>query len=283
MADVFISYKREDRRWAERLADALAKQGLEVWWDHELAAGEAFRRVIHTQMEQARAVLVLWSKASVESDFVLDEAGRGLARGILIPATIEPISPPLGFGQVHAIDLSEWNGDANASNIRAIVAAVQRVGEGSEANVRHLAARFGHLGWKTTALWALALGICGGIAIGLEDLHRGDPIGAPGAFWLVHALAGATMMGVPVFLARLFVAWAQRLLGGRARVFFDPAFLILIAPAVCVGLFGYVTEKSEPVAIFWLMSAWTGFVFSALAALVIAGWRAAIRRRAPAG
>ena len=278
MADVFISYKRDDRRWAERLADALAKHGLDVWWDHELEAGDAFRRVINAQMEQARAVLVLWSKASVESDFVLDEAGRGLARGILVPATIEPISPPLGFGQVHAIDLSGWNGDPNASSMRAIVSAVQRATEGSGASERRAPVRFGHLGWKTTALWALGLGICGGLAIGFEDLHRGEPMGAPGAFWLVHALAGATLIGGPVLLSRLLVSWAQQVAGGRARAFLDPAFLAVGAPAVCFGLFGYFTEKDEPVAIFFLVGAWAALIFAALGVAATAVWRAAARR-----
>ncbi len=41
MADVFISYKREDRELAERLAHALEQLGFDVWWDFDLLAGDS--------------------------------------------------------------------------------------------------------------------------------------------------------------------------------------------------------------------------------------------------
>jgi hypothetical protein len=42
MVDVFISYAREDRERTGRLVDALASEGLDVWWDNRIAAGERF-------------------------------------------------------------------------------------------------------------------------------------------------------------------------------------------------------------------------------------------------
>ena len=52
MADVFISYKREDRRVAERLSGALQQLGFDVWWDFELLSGENFRSAIRAVMDQ---------------------------------------------------------------------------------------------------------------------------------------------------------------------------------------------------------------------------------------
>jgi hypothetical protein len=46
MADVFVSYKREDRAAAQRLAQALSQLGFDVWWDFELLSGQAYRTVI---------------------------------------------------------------------------------------------------------------------------------------------------------------------------------------------------------------------------------------------
>ena len=46
MTHIFISYAREDRETAERLARALAGHGWAVWWDRDIPAGQAFDRVI---------------------------------------------------------------------------------------------------------------------------------------------------------------------------------------------------------------------------------------------
>ena len=46
MADVFISYKREDRQTAERISIALEQLGFDVWWDFELLSGDKYRNVI---------------------------------------------------------------------------------------------------------------------------------------------------------------------------------------------------------------------------------------------
>lgn len=111
MADVFISYKREDRAVAQRLAGALAQLGFEVWWDLELLAGDKFRKVIREVIDQCGAAIVLWSAKSVDSDFVMDEAGHALRRGRLCPVRIDAVELPFGFGQTHADDLSGWDGE----------------------------------------------------------------------------------------------------------------------------------------------------------------------------
>ena len=42
MADVFISYSREDQATARSFAEALQRAGFSVWWDQALRSGEAF-------------------------------------------------------------------------------------------------------------------------------------------------------------------------------------------------------------------------------------------------
>ena len=112
MADVFISYAREDRTTAEALAKALALEGWHVWWDHSLKPGERFRQVIERELDAARCVLVLWSRHSVRSRFVLDEAERAQDRGVLVPLLIDKdidtSDIPLGFGVLHTADLTNW-------------------------------------------------------------------------------------------------------------------------------------------------------------------------------
>jgi adenylate cyclase len=85
MLSVFISYARENRAQAASLAEALVQKGFKVWWDRDLVAGERFRETIRVQLEQAQRVIVLWSKASVTSDFVIDEAGEADKSRKLVP------------------------------------------------------------------------------------------------------------------------------------------------------------------------------------------------------
>ena len=129
MADVFISYKREDRRVVERLAGALQQLGFDVWWDFELLSGENFRAAIRAVMDQCKAAVVVWSKAATESGFVLDEANYALRLGRLCPLRIEAVEPPFGFGQIHAEDLSDWSGELSHSGFQNVVRSIEaRVG-----------------------------------------------------------------------------------------------------------------------------------------------------------
>jgi len=134
MSDIFISYARQDCPRAEAIAKALEAQGWSVWWDRDIRAGETFRRVIGEAIDKARSVVVLWSEQSVDSDWVIEEASLGKKRKILIPALIDDVDLPLGFGSIQTADLTRWGGDATApgflrlcSSIAALIGAATRV------------------------------------------------------------------------------------------------------------------------------------------------------------
>ena len=129
MADIFISYKREDRPAAERLSIALEQLGFDVWWDFELLSGERYRDVIRAVIDQCKASIVLWSVRAVESDFVMDEATYSKARGKLCPARIDSVELPFGFGQIQTDDLTDWDGELSHSGFSSLVRAIEaRVG-----------------------------------------------------------------------------------------------------------------------------------------------------------
>jgi formylglycine-generating enzyme required for sulfatase activity len=121
MADIFISYAREDVESARRLAEALAGQGWSVWWDRQLAAGQHFERFIETQLKAARCIVVLWSRAAVESDWVQDEAAYARDRTRLVPARLEPVDPPFRFARLHTVDLADWRGEPAHAGFRRLV------------------------------------------------------------------------------------------------------------------------------------------------------------------
>ena len=110
MADIFLSYVREDLERARPLVEALEARGWSVFWDEHLIPGPGYRRTIQRELDDARCVVVLWSRQSVESKWVLDEAEEGLERDTLISVLIERVKLPLGFRQGHVADLVDWNG-----------------------------------------------------------------------------------------------------------------------------------------------------------------------------
>jgi len=127
MSDVFVSYKAEDRRRVQPLVDALAADGLSVWWDAQIGGGDDWRDTIQQQLDGARCVIVCWSRRSVgpEGRFVRDEATRAQRRGAYLPVRIDTVEPPLGFGEVQALPLTGWKGDRADPRYQAVLAAAR--------------------------------------------------------------------------------------------------------------------------------------------------------------
>lgn len=124
VSDIFLSYSRDDRVRVERLAVALMQAGYSVWWDRNLTGGERFQSEIQTELSAARAVIVIWTRASVNSHWVADEAGEGRDTGRLVPITLDGTVPPLGFRQFQGLDFSGWKSvdDPVFADLRAALA-----------------------------------------------------------------------------------------------------------------------------------------------------------------
>ncbi len=120
MTDVFISYAREDYTTASRLAEAFEHRGWSVWWDHKILTGQAFDRAIELQLESAKSVVVLWSRHSIESEWVKNEAAAAMERGVLAPASIESVKLPLEFRRKQTADLSGWNGEVSHEGFQSL-------------------------------------------------------------------------------------------------------------------------------------------------------------------
>lgn len=124
---VFISYARKDRAIAKVLARWLEQRGIDVWWDYRLYSGELFRPRILAELKAAAAVIVIWSDTSALSDFVLDEASRAKEMRKLL-TTLAPgfacADIPLGFGQSHAISVTDRSGILDALSEYGIVERV---------------------------------------------------------------------------------------------------------------------------------------------------------------
>jgi TRAP-type C4-dicarboxylate transport system permease small subunit len=129
MAKIFLSYSHLDGNKAKSVATSLELEGWSVWWDPQVRAGESFVSLINREIYAADCVVVLWSKASVNSRWVQEEAHNALNRDILCAAMIEHDAQlPVGFATVKYTPLWEWQEERPSSkDLKALFDNVERL------------------------------------------------------------------------------------------------------------------------------------------------------------
>jgi TolB-like protein len=182
MGRIFLSYAREDRAFAEILTRLLHGAGHSIWWDRDLDSGEEFAAEIEAELERADAVLVAWSKDSVKSRWVRDEATAGGDTGRLVAVSLDGTAPPMGFRQFHSLDLVGWRGRKRDQRTRQLLQAVERrvkergneEAESPQAPQRPV--RAGRKGvWAIAATFVLLIA-AGTIFALMTDRSRGAPL-----------------------------------------------------------------------------------------------------------
>ena len=88
MADIFISYEKSDASAAQNLRDKFQSEGWSTFLDRDIAVGDSWRKRIAAELNQARAIVVLWSAAAVESDWVCGETQFAQKKGKAIRMTL---------------------------------------------------------------------------------------------------------------------------------------------------------------------------------------------------
>jgi hypothetical protein len=83
--------------------------------------------VIDEALSSSRCVVVLWTKTSVASSWVKNEASDALQRRRLIPTLLDAeVRIPLEFRRLQAADLSRWRGEASTPEFDQLVEAIAR-------------------------------------------------------------------------------------------------------------------------------------------------------------
>lgn len=127
MPQIFLSYSRDDQGTARHFAEGLTREGFSVWWDQTLNTGEAYDQVTERALEDASAVVVLWSQRSVASRWVRAEATIADRNGVLAPVMIEPCKRPIMFELTQTAELFGWSGDPSDPKWRSFVADLGRM------------------------------------------------------------------------------------------------------------------------------------------------------------
>jgi adenylate cyclase len=125
MADVFVSYAREDEARARQVAETLRAQGYRAWRDDELPAHRTYAEVIEERLNAAEAVVVLWSADARKSQWVRAEADTARNRGTLIQASLDGTMPPIPFNQIQCADLNGGDSPADTPGWSRLVGSVE--------------------------------------------------------------------------------------------------------------------------------------------------------------
>ena len=108
MTDIFVSYATSDRERIIPLVETFEAQGWSVWWDRQIMPGTSFDDMIEQAISHAACVVVAWTEASVNSDWVRTEALFGLDKDILGPVLLHDVELPLAFRRTQAAKLIGW-------------------------------------------------------------------------------------------------------------------------------------------------------------------------------
>jgi len=161
VSQIFISYAREDQARASALVRRFEQEGWEIWWDQELIPGEVWDDRIQKAVDEAQCVIVLWSKESVQSEWVRAEAREARRQKILIPILLDQVKLPMPFSLIQSGKLVGWTGDPDDPRLDPLVAAVNKRlgGKSRVALPPEVAAgeRWGQLKTKTSTLAMLVL------------------------------------------------------------------------------------------------------------------------------
>lgn len=118
MANVFISYRRNDAALAVRLAEEVRAAGHRVWFDEwEIGLGDSIVGRMNEGLAGAAYVVVCYSSSGVESAWISREWLSTLARQLaghgvkLLPVLLSGGEPPAILADLRYADLTaDWRG-----------------------------------------------------------------------------------------------------------------------------------------------------------------------------
>jgi hypothetical protein len=125
--EVFLSYAHEDLDVAQSISERIGRERWSVFWDRTIPVGFTWDEIVEGAIDASKCVVVLWSPAARNSEWVRIEATEGADRRILAPALIAETKIPLRFRQIQAADLIGWSPQVpDTPGMQALLAAIRR-------------------------------------------------------------------------------------------------------------------------------------------------------------
>jgi hypothetical protein len=127
MSDIYLIYAPSDFDRVRELAIALQDRGYSVWRERPVSVDEAGEPESPEGLKDAKCVIALWSRASVNSSRVTQEAAAAAQSGVLLEVRIDPVAVPSGFGSRTTIDLTDWRPEEPHGGISSLLDAVRQL------------------------------------------------------------------------------------------------------------------------------------------------------------
>lgn len=107
MGHVFVSYSRHDQAYVARLVTHLQAQGITVWYDSEIQAGERWSERIKDAIESCTAMIVVMSPAAASSEMVENEIDLARSRGKRVLPLLLAGEPFFGLRHIQYTDVRD--------------------------------------------------------------------------------------------------------------------------------------------------------------------------------
>ena len=123
----FVSYSRQDKEFALKVANDLKAAKAMVWMDQlELIPGDRWDRAVQDALQKASIVVVILSPEAVSSDNVLDEVSFALdEKKTVVPVLYRDCTVPLRLRRLHYVDFRTRYGDQLQHLLTRLGAAAQ--------------------------------------------------------------------------------------------------------------------------------------------------------------
>ena len=123
--NVFISYARKDKQWAEWLGDRLVKHGFRIWTDAtSVPTGESFIAELNRTIEKSDVVMALLSPHYFRSAWCQQETAAAAASKVpIIPVLVEPCEVQ---GFLRNYNWADLTSDRD-SGLRAVIQAAEHL------------------------------------------------------------------------------------------------------------------------------------------------------------
>lgn len=130
MADVFLSYARQERNEVIPIKALLEKLGLSVFIDVEgLDGGDHFPQRLEQEIRASRLVVGCWSPVALSRPWVIRECMMAMQAGIILPIQIKPFDDTnmvVSLSTLHYIDLTDFLSESSLEKRRNFVGVISR-------------------------------------------------------------------------------------------------------------------------------------------------------------
>src|SRR5579863_4216015 len=135
--EIFISYRRADRTWAQLLHSQLRAEGVEAWYDAHVGAGEDWRIATAKALQASRIFVLLFSSSAARStDIAKELAAAVFEKKLIVPVRLENIAPSGAF--LYELASRNWvnayeNTDAKLAELAKALAQMVKSGARDES------------------------------------------------------------------------------------------------------------------------------------------------------